>query len=108
MSSKYDETRIAEEIVSVLPTSVARQFSSQRDTIRYAVRADGLKLRTIILNRESLRRLIDDPLRDVKIEYLKRDLSQSASERREFAYPRPHVAPAKGIVARALALCSAV
>ena len=106
MSSKYDETRIAEEIVSVIPTSVARQFSSQRDTIRYAVRADGLKLRTIILNRESLRRLIDDPLRDVKIEYLKRDLSHSASERREFAYPRPHVAPRLKFLGPSLAMCS--
>lgn len=88
-NSKYDETRMAEEIISILPAGVARQFSAERDVIRYAVRADGLRLRTIVLNRASLRRLIDDPARDVKVEYLQRDLMDSAARRSEFRYPRP-------------------
>ncbi len=89
MNSKYDETRMAEEIVSILPAGVAREFSAERDAIRYAVRADGMRLRTIVLNRASLRRLIDDPARDVKVEYLQRDLMESAARRSEFRYPRP-------------------
>ena len=93
MSKKQDETRLAEQIISVLPAGVARAFSADRETIRYAVRADGLKLRTIVLCRESLRRLLDDPVRDVKVEYLQRDLIRSASSRSEFRYPRPHVHP---------------
>ncbi len=93
MTKKYDESRIAEAIVSVLPAGVARACSSERDTLRYAVRAEGMKLRTIVLNRRSLRKLIDDPARDVKIEYLQRDLLQTASHRTEFSYPRPHLAP---------------
>jgi hypothetical protein len=94
MTNKYDESRIAEAIVSVLPAGVARACCAERDSIRYAVRGEGMKLRTIILCRRSLRKLIDDPARDVKIEYLQRDLLQTAARRTEFCYPRPHVAPA--------------
>jgi hypothetical protein len=86
-----DESRIAEEIVSVLPAGIARACSPEKHTIRYTLRADGLKLRTIVFNRESLRRLIADPARDVKMEYLQRDLIDSATKRKEFRYPRLHV-----------------
>jgi hypothetical protein len=88
-AGKNDETLMAEAIVNVLPAGVAREFSAERDAIRYAVRADGMKLRTIVLRRASLRRLIDDPNRDIKIEYLRRDLLNAASHRSEFRYPRP-------------------
>jgi hypothetical protein len=88
-NGQYDETRMAEEIVKILPAGVAREFSAERDAIRYAVRADGMKLRTIVLKRASLRRLIDDPARDVKVEYLQRELMDAASHRAEFRYPRP-------------------
>jgi hypothetical protein len=86
-SRKYDETRIAEEIVSVLPVGVARACSDDRDSIRFAVRHDGIKLRAIVLDRASLRRLANDPAREIKIEYLRRDLLQ-AEQRAEFRYPR--------------------
>jgi hypothetical protein len=83
------ELRVAEEIVSVLPGgSFMRVCSDERDTIRYAVRSQGIKLRTVVLSRASLRRLIDDPARAVKIEYLQRDLLRSAARRGEFRYPR--------------------
>jgi hypothetical protein len=87
-TDSIDETRIAEAIVSVLPDGVARELSGERRTIRFAVRAAGLKLRTIVLSRASLRKLIDDPARDVKIEYLQRDLAASAARRCEYRYPR--------------------
>jgi len=91
---KFDENQIAEEIVSVLPAGVAREFSFDRRAIRFAVRDANLKLRTIVLSRESLRRLIDDPAGAIKIEYLQRDLLAAAEQRSEFRYPRPvvHVA----------------
>ena len=85
---KYDETRIAEEIVSVLGEGVARACSAERDKIRYTVRAEGMKLETIVLSRKSLRKLNEDPQRAIKVEYLQRDLLQSAGRRSEFKYPR--------------------
>jgi hypothetical protein len=87
----YDESRLAEEIVSILPAGVARQCSPEKNTIRYTLRADGLKLRTIVFSRSSLRRLIEDPARAVKVEYLQRDLLDSATKKKEFRYPRLHI-----------------
>ena len=94
MTRKFDENAIAEVIVSVLPAGVAREFSSERDTIRYAVRGEGIKLKKIVLNRDSLRKLAGDPAGPVKIEYLQRELLAAAAQRGEFRYPRPllHVA----------------
>ena len=84
-----NEMNVAEEIVSVLPDgTVARVCSDDRDAIRYAVRSAGHRLREIVLRRSSLRKLIEDPARSVKIEYLQRDLIRSAGERGEYVYPR--------------------
>jgi hypothetical protein len=86
-----DESRIAEEIVSVLPPGIARACSPEKHTIRYSLRAHGLKLKTIVFHRASLRRLLEDPARKVKVEYLQRDLLEAAQRRSEFRYPRLHV-----------------
>ena len=86
-SKVTDENRIAEEIVSVLPADIARSCSPEKNMVRYTVVAEGLKLRTIVFSRESLRRLLEDPARDVKIEYLQRDLLSTAAWRSEFRYP---------------------
>jgi hypothetical protein len=88
-----DETQLAEEIVSVLPAGAIRVCSAQRDVIRYAVRGRNIKLRSIVLQRSALRRLLRDRDGLVKIEYLQRDLIRSYSVRSEFTYPRPRVAP---------------
>jgi hypothetical protein len=86
-----DESRIAEQIVSVLPADIVRACSPEKHTIRYSVRTEGMKLKTIVFDRASLRRLLDDPARAVKVEYLQRDLLESASRRNDFRYPRLHV-----------------
>ncbi|HJQ41145.1 MAG TPA: hypothetical protein VKB93_28745 [Thermoanaerobaculia bacterium] len=88
IEKKIDETRIAEEIVSVLPAGIARACSPDRDSIRYTVRGEGMKLRTIVLRRASLQKLAEDADRAVKVEYLQRDLLASAGKRIEFRYPR--------------------
>lgn len=98
-TGRNDETRMAEEIVSILPAGVARQFSAEREVLKYAVRAEGLRLRTIVLNRASLRRLIDDPARAVKVEYLQRELMEAAAKRSEFRYPRPLLHAVKRVFA---------
>lgn len=90
-TTKNDESRLAEEIVSVLPADIVRACSAEKHTIRYSVRADGMKLKTIVFNRASLRRLIEDPARTIKVEYLQRDLLDAASRRSDFRYPRLHI-----------------
>ncbi len=93
-----EETRLANEIVSVLDPAALRACSDDRDAIRYAVRSADLKLRTIVLRRPALRRLLADAARAVKIEYLQRDLVRSALQRVEYFYPRPSVARARRVV----------
>ena len=88
-----DERRLADEIVRVLPEGVIRLCSSDREAIRFAVRSRDLKLRSVVLRRAALRRLLRDQDGVVKIEYLKRDLLRSAEIAGEFTYPRPRVAP---------------
>lgn len=92
MNTKWDandETKLAQEIVAVLPAgSVVRFCSDDADTIRFVVQASALKLRSVVLKRSSLRRLLSDAARSVKVEYLQRDLLRSAVRRAEFRYPR--------------------
>ncbi|HSP15974.1 MAG TPA: hypothetical protein VLV78_14610 [Thermoanaerobaculia bacterium] len=83
-----EETRIAQEIVSVLPAGSVLRVCSDDDAVRFAVSASGLKLRSVVFGRQSLRRLATDPSRSVKIEYLQRDLAGSSVRRAEFRYPR--------------------
>ena len=90
-----DETKLAEEIVSVLEPAALRTCSPERDVIRFSVRSGAMKLRTIIFNRAALRRLLSDAAALIKIDYLKRDLIRTAEQRSEYRYPRPAVARVK-------------
>jgi hypothetical protein len=90
-----DETRLADEIVRVLPEGAVRVCSADRDAVRYAVRCRDLRLRSIVLCRAALRRLLHDRDGVVKIEYLQRDLLRSAETRIDFTYPRPRVASSR-------------
>jgi hypothetical protein len=87
------EAAVAEKIVSVLGFTTLRAYSEWGDAIRYTVRGTALKLRSIVLSHESLRRLLRDPNRAVKVEYLRRDLLRCAVEAAEYHYPRPCVRP---------------
>ena len=102
-----DETRLAEEIVSVLDEGAVRVCCDDRESIRYAVRAPGLKLRSVILSRPALRRLLFDRNGLIKIEYLQRDLLRCATTRTDFTYPRHSaITPASDrVVAVASAVC---
>ena len=83
-----DETKLAEEIVKAVGEEVVRVCSDDRESLRFAVRSVAMKLRSIVLNRASLRRLLLDPLGEVKIAYLKRDLRRAAAQRTEYVFPR--------------------
>jgi hypothetical protein len=84
-----DEKKLAETIVSVLPQgSVVRFCSDDAESLRFSVQASDLKLRSVVFARASLRRLLCDAARAIKVEYLQRDLLRSAARRAEFRYPR--------------------
>lgn len=94
---KYSESseRLAEKIVAVLGTIATRfECTADRSAICYAVRSRSLKLRSIVLNRASLQRLLSATNGLVKIEYLKRDLLRMAAQRAEYRYPRRARGPA--------------
>jgi hypothetical protein len=82
-----DDTTLAEEIVSVLDARVVRVCSDDRENLRYAIRGP-MRLRSIVLGRAALRRLLHDRDGAIKIEYLQRDLLRSAGQRGEYVYPR--------------------
>jgi hypothetical protein len=86
-----EETKLAEEIVGTLDADAVRVCSDDRDSIRFAIRSAGMKLRSIVLRRWALRRLLSDPAGPVKIEYLQRELRSAASHRVEYAYPRKSI-----------------
>jgi hypothetical protein len=88
LKSSGSETALADEIVSVLRSAALRVFSLGGEGIRYTVRGATLKLRSIVLDRKALRRLLRDPMVAVKIEYLKRDLLRCAAQTVEYRYPR--------------------
>ena len=84
-----DETKLAEAIVSVLPAgTVVRFCSDDAESLRFSVNTPELKLRSVVFSRISLRRLLADSARSIKVEYLQRDLLGSAARRAEFRYPR--------------------
>ncbi len=82
-----DDATLAEEIVSVLDARVVRVCSDDRENLRYAIRG-AMKLRSVVLGRAALRRLLHDRDGAVKIEYLQRDLLRTAEQRGEYVYPR--------------------
>src|SRR5918912_888725 len=82
-----DDVKLAEEIVSVLDARVVRVCSDDRENLRFAIRGP-MKLRSVVLGKAALRRLLHDRDGAVKIEYLQRDLLRCAGERGEYVFPR--------------------
>lgn len=84
------EHEIAEQIVKPLDRDNAIDFTSDDERmIYYRLRKRfGWRMTSIVLSKDALRNLEDDPQREVKIEYLQRDLERSVGERKEFRYPR--------------------
>lgn len=81
--------RLAQEILSAVPAGTISRLEEYPDRIQVRlVPGDERRLQRIILGRDSLEKLERDPQRDVKVDYLKRELAQAVSSRRVWAYPR--------------------
>lgn len=81
------EWALAKELVEGLgPETV--ETGEDRDHILVRIRKRGWRLTKLIFSKASLRRLASDQQRDVKIEYLERDIARLAPRRATYAYPR--------------------
>jgi hypothetical protein len=90
MRANSEEMRVAREVVQFL---VGRDFAERargdREVISFELESrPGWKLRSVVFSRDALRRLAGDPLREIKLDYLRRDLLRSAPVRVEYRYPR--------------------
>ena len=85
-----DEMELVRELIAPISSEgAAERVHESEDVISVSVRRmSGWKLRCIVFSREALQKLLSDPLRAVKVDYLKRDLLRSVSRREEFRYPR--------------------
>lgn len=85
----YTTHRLAQEIISVFPEELILRTEEFPDRIQFRIgKCDGLELQRVIFGRQSLERLDRDPNRDVKIDYLRRELANAARTRRTWSYPR--------------------
>jgi hypothetical protein len=82
------EQEIAQAVLSALPAGAARLVRDDGESLRYSVNAPDLKLNSVVFRKESLRALQSDPAREVKLEYLARDIARSARRRTDYSYPR--------------------
>jgi hypothetical protein len=83
------EIEMAREVVAPIADGAQTDCVAQdEETIRVQLLGTpGWKLSSIVFSREGLRRLWDDPDREVKIEYLQKDIARTARTRSEYRYP---------------------
>jgi hypothetical protein len=82
------EQELAQAVLSGLPVGAARLVCDDGESLQYTVNAPALKLTSVVFRKESLRALQNDPAREVKLEYLARDIARSARRRADYIYPR--------------------
>lgn len=82
------ETTLEMELAETLLQPLLDQsWTEDAETIRFRIRKPGWKLSSIIFSKRALRKLVSDPHREVKLEYLRRDIARQAGSRREYRYP---------------------
>ena len=83
------EIQLAKQVIApIIDGAPAYCVAAEDGTIRCELRGGpGCKLSSIVFSSEGLRRLQADPQRDVKIEYLQRDIARAARSRSEYRYP---------------------
>lgn len=82
------ERRMIRRVIEALAPARVEIANETADRIELEVDGAGWMLARISLGREALERLVDDPLREVKLSYLVRDILRSAPKCARWAYPR--------------------
>lgn len=85
-----EEATFAEELLKTLPEtgSSTELVSEDEGSVRFRVRRAGWKLATVVFSRPALRRLLEDPVREVKADHIRRDILRAAARRTAYSYPR--------------------
>lgn len=91
---KLETHELVDELLRGFPSDAALIATEDDETIAYSLMnaPRDWKLRRIVFVKDSLRKLAHDADRDVKIDYIRRDLFRAATRRRQYVYPRPFAA----------------
>lgn len=82
------ERLVIARLTEALAPAVIGVRRQDADQIELSVSRDGWRLSTIVLAREAAGRLWFDRLREIKLDYLVRDIERVASRRARWTYPR--------------------
>ena len=84
------ERELVLAIVRVLPHAAGARVAQEDGEVIAIELPDhkGAMLRLAVFSKAAVGDLLDDESRDVKVEYLQRDIRRAARSRREFRYPR--------------------
>ena len=83
------EIELARLVIAPIAAGEAQCIAEEGGTIRCELRGGpGCKLSSIVFSCAGLRRLHADPNREVKIEYLQKEIARAARSRTEYRYPQ--------------------
>jgi hypothetical protein len=82
-----DEMMIAEQLLRRIAPESGELVCHDDRVVAFRVRKDGWRLSKLIFSKESLRKLVHDPLQRLKLDWLVRDIAQSAVRRQSYVYP---------------------
>lgn len=88
LDSRSRDIALAREVLSEFSDDSIILEEVDEALVRFRLDAGtNQKLEHVIFARPCLQKLAGDPVKDVKIEYLRRDIERSAAHRHTYAYP---------------------
>ena len=82
-----EEMMMAEQIIAMLAPRSVQLLCDDGNLIAFVIQKDGWKLERVIFSRSALQKLLSDPQRRIKGEYLAHDIKRSAARRKSYVYP---------------------
>jgi hypothetical protein len=82
-----EEMRVAEQLLARIAPERGELVCDDDHILSFRVSRDGWRLSRLIFSRQSLRKLADDPMGRVKLDWLAHDITRSATRRRSYVFP---------------------
>ncbi len=86
-STQDEPIRMMEEILSILRERNLQLVHADDGIISFRLHEEGWKLKSLTFSVPCLKTLARDPQREIKIEYLQRDILRAAARRTTYTYP---------------------